>query len=42
MFKSVYGNNDGDLEFDDDNLRYKFDAAKLREIVAKRIIVSKV
>lgn len=40
MFKSVYGNNDGDLVFDD-NLRYKFDVAKLREAVAKRIVVSK-
>ena len=41
MFKSVYRNNDGELEFNDDNLRYKFDAAKMREVVAKRIVISK-
>ena len=39
--KAAYGNNDSDPEFDDDDPRYKFDAAKLREAVAKRIVVSK-
>lgn len=41
MFKPAYGSNDGDLEFNYDDLRYKFDAAKPREVVAKRIVVSK-
>ena len=41
MFKPAYGSNDSDLEFDDDDLGYKFDAAKLREVLAKRIVVSK-
>lgn len=41
MFKPAYGSNDGDLEFNYDDLRYKFDVVKLKEVVAKRIVVSK-
>ena len=39
MFKPAYGSNDSDLDFDDFS-RCKFDAAKLKEAVAKRIVVS--